>query len=160
MDMLKKERKGRNVKGVLKRNWILLATITSVILGKICALVRLSAALCVIKSTSIVLFASFYILRYRFIQSLCYCMTVWHCVNARVSWTGMSINTTIYTVYICCCTFLQVCAWVNEINEGIDHVCLCPKTGLLSDILLLFYKRNQIGTRLHGSVCVHADTEM
>lgn len=33
MDMLKKERKGRNVKGVLKRNWILLATITSVILG-------------------------------------------------------------------------------------------------------------------------------
>ncbi|KAI7814256.1 excitatory amino acid transporter 3 [Triplophysa rosa] len=34
MDLLgKKERRGRDVKGVLKRNWLLLATITSVILG-------------------------------------------------------------------------------------------------------------------------------
>ncbi|XP_073691729.1 excitatory amino acid transporter 3 [Garra rufa] len=34
MDMLgKKERRGRDVKGLLKRNWILIATITSVILG-------------------------------------------------------------------------------------------------------------------------------
>lgn len=41
MDLLgKKERRGRDVKGTLKRNWLLLATITSVILGKICALVR------------------------------------------------------------------------------------------------------------------------
>ncbi|XP_062849241.1 excitatory amino acid transporter 3 [Trichomycterus rosablanca] len=34
MDMLgKKEKRGRDVKGVLKRNWVLIATITSVILG-------------------------------------------------------------------------------------------------------------------------------
>ncbi|KAI2662158.1 Excitatory amino acid transporter 3 [Labeo rohita] len=34
MDMLgKKERRGRDVKGLLKRNWVLIATITSVILG-------------------------------------------------------------------------------------------------------------------------------
>lgn len=41
MDLLgKKERRGKDVKGVLKRNWLLLATISSVILGKICALVH------------------------------------------------------------------------------------------------------------------------
>lgn len=35
MDMLaKKERRGRDVKGMLKRNWVLIATIASVLLGK------------------------------------------------------------------------------------------------------------------------------
>lgn len=44
MDMLgKKERRGRDVKGLLKRNWILIATIASVILGTMSAFIFLSA---------------------------------------------------------------------------------------------------------------------
>jgi len=44
MDVLgKKERRGRDVKGLLKRNWILIATIASVILGTMSAFVFLSA---------------------------------------------------------------------------------------------------------------------
>lgn len=44
MDMLgKKERRGRDVKGLLKKNWILIATIASVILGTMSAFIFLSA---------------------------------------------------------------------------------------------------------------------